>query len=37
MKSVILLQAGYLEREYGDSAGNTAKENSSIFSLIWMC
>jgi len=22
---------------YGDSAGNTVEENSSVFSLIWMC
>jgi len=22
---------------YGDSAGNTDEENSSVFSLIWMC
>jgi len=22
---------------YGDGAGNTIEENSSVFSLIWMC
>jgi len=30
------LELAYLERRYGDSAGNTVEENSSVFSLIRM-